>query len=146
MVPVMITKKEDVKDLSESAEKLFTDKIADIKDYYKSSRYVHSVRLDNDPKSWSDFELEKTYLVTRKKPTTSSYDDNSILARIYKVTITDEKNKKVEAHIMISGYNLVKANGELTLTNDYLRDDAKEKLGDYKDYWDTKDYTMTAIG
>lgn len=145
MVPVMITKKDDVKDLSEGAEKLFTDKLDEIKDYYKSSRYIHSVKLENDPKSWGDFELEKTYLVTRKKITTNSYDDNAILARIYKVTITDEKNKKVEAHFIVYGYNLVKSNGELNLTNDYMREDAKEKLGDYKDYFDTKTYTMTAI-
>ena len=145
MVPVMITTKDGVGTLNEAGEKQFTDMLDSIKDSYKSSRYIGDVKLDNDPKSWGDFELEKTYLVTRKKMTTNSYDDNAILARIYKVTITDEKGKKVEAHVLVSGYNLVKANGELYLTDTYMRYDAKAKLGDYKDYWDSKDYTMTAI-
>mgnify|MGYP002868423450 CR=1 FL=1 len=145
MVPVMVTSKDDVGALSEAAEKLYTDKLDEIKEYYKDSRYIGDVHLENDPKSWSDFELEKSYLVTRKQMTSNSYDDNAILARIYKVTITDEKNKKVEAHVIVYGYNLVKVNGELSLTNDYMRNDTKEKLGDYKDYFDKDDYTMTAL-
>ena len=145
MVPVMITSKDDVGALSEAAEQLYTDKLDELKDYYKDSRYIDDVKLDNDPKSWGDFELEKTYLVTRKEITSNSYDDNALLARIYKVTITDEKGKKTEAHVMIAGYNLVKSNGELTLTNDYLKYEIKPKLGDYKDYFDKDDYTMTPI-
>lgn len=146
MVPVLITKKGDVGDLNETSEKYFTDALDKFKDYYKDSRYIGSLSLKEDPKSWGDFELEKTYLVTRKEITTSSYDDNAILARIYKVTITDKKNAKYEAHVMIYGHNLVKVNGELSLTDDYLSYTAKEKLGDYKDYFDKDRYTMTAVG
>ena len=146
MVPVLITKKEDVGDLNEASEKYFTDKLASIKEDYKDRSYVGEVSFGDNAKSWTDFELEKTYLVTRKEITNNSYDDNAILARIYKVTITDKKNAKYEAHVMIYGHNLVKVNGELSLTDDYLSYTAKEKLGDYKDYFDKDRYTMTAVG
>ena len=146
MVPVLVTKKEDVGELNATSEQYFTDKLEDIKNDYKDSRYIGSVTLKEDPKSWSDFELEKTYLVNRKEITDSSYDDNAIYARIYKVTITDKKNKKYEAHFILYGHNLVKVNGELSITDDYLSTTCEEKLGDYKDYFDKDRYTMTAIG
>ena len=146
MVPVLITKKEDVGDLNEASEKYFTDKLASIKEDYKDRSYVGEVSFGDNAKSWTDFELEKTYLVTRKEITNNSYDDNAILARIYKTTVTDKKNKKYEVHVLVYGYNLIKSNGELSLTDDYMRYTAKSKLGDYKDYFDTKTYTMTAIG
>ena len=152
MVPVLITKKDDVGDLNKESEAYFTEALENFKENKKDSRYIGDVTLSEDPKSWSDFELEKTYLVTAKEMSAKDYDENSKLARIYKVTITDKKNKKYEAHVLFYGYNLVKANGELMLTNNYINCYAcKKKLGDYTkffedDYHFSKDkYTVTAV-
>ena len=153
MVPVLITKKEDVGELNATSEKYFTDRLEGIKKDYATTRYIGDVTLNDDPKSWGDFELEKTYLVVSKEISSNDYDENVKLARIYKVTITDKKNKKYEAHLLLYGYNLIKANGEISLTSDYINfTTAKKKLGDFNDYFadnyhfEKDKYTMTAIG
>ena len=92
MVPVLITKKEDVGDLNAASEKYFTDKLDEIKK--DNTRYIGDVTLAEDPKSWSDFELEKTYLVVNNDISSNDYDENVKLARVYKATVTDKKNKK----------------------------------------------------
>ena len=151
MVPVLITKKEDVGDLNAASEKYFTDKLDEIKK--DNTRYIGDVTLAEDPKSWSDFELEKTYLVVNNDISSNDYDENVKLARIYKATVTDKKNKKYEVHVLLYGYNLIKSNGELSLTRDYVTyATARKKLGDFNKYFEDdyhfkKDtYKMIAVG
>ncbi|MCR5816890.1 MAG: zinc ribbon domain-containing protein [Ruminococcus sp.] len=151
MVPVLITKKEDVGDLNAASEKYFTDKLDEIKK--DNTRYIGDVTLAEDPKSWSDFELEKTYLVVNNDISSDDYDENVKLARVYKATVTDKKNKKYEVHVLLYGYNLIKSNGELSLTRDYVTyATARKKLGDFNKYFEDdyhfkKDtYKMIAVG
>lgn len=132
MVPVLITKTEDAKTLSDSAEALIKAEL---------DEYVEDIK--DDYKKVADPEVSKTYLTVNKK--LDDYGSKTIYARIYKINVTDDSNKKSDIFLMIYGNDLVKRNGEVTFTNDYLSYTTRSKLDDYKEYWSKSDYTMSEV-
>ncbi|MBR1749436.1 MAG: zinc ribbon domain-containing protein [Ruminococcus sp.] len=132
MVPVLISKASDAKKLSDATEQMFTEKLDSYKNNYSGYSSVSKV----------DVDLAKTMIAVVKNP--SSYGARTIYIRIYKTTITYKDKTKQTEYYAIYGNDLVKANGEVTLTDTYLNTTSRSDIKDIESYWSDKDTYITS--